>query len=91
MMRVDVVVPDGFHVEVEDMIPGSCDVIITDGYLFVEQRWTYANPEEAVSAAIAWEARHYRGEEPSEWIRHRPSNRRRRYNDDGSVEEYIAP
>lgn len=57
----------------------------------VSERFSYESLFGTFVALVAWAQIDGFAGEPSGWIRHQPSNRRRRYADDGSFEEYVAP
>lgn len=59
-------------------------------YASVRERFDYASFASALHAWTAWEGRGFAGE-PRNWIRHRPSNRRRRMLTERLLYEWVAP
>ena len=94
-------IPDGFYMDVIEEI-FTDQIIITDGKFSVLHRWTYdrgrvgepSSPITAQDAAIEWESRNLKGE-PWGWVRHQPSNRRRKYVEREGAwivqQEYMSP
>ena len=65
--------PDGRVIAVERLFGRQALLALRASWSHVQDGWVYASLETALAAATAWDGR----EEPSGWVRHPKSGRRR--------------